>query len=337
MLQAELKILGGKHQGKAIPLSTKKFLVGREQDCQLRPNSDLVSRHHCVFTIDDYAVRLRDLGSTNGTRVNGQPLHGEVTLKSGDQIGIGKLELELVVRQRAAVPVAAEGAGPSFSSTGLSSGELDVTSTTGTVEIPILAGGQAVNSGDTSFELPTTAFLPASDTSTTLAADTTIIPGSAPGMPAGFPPGYAPMPPAGYPGAMPPGYQAAPGYPPGYPAQPGYGQPMGYPGQPMAYPGQYAPGYGQAYPAMPGYPMQMQMPYAGAYPGQTAPAPAAPAPDSAEIAVRLPPPDQTGVKAPAPAPAPVATDAAAGPPKTEEKPSNTAADIIKNYMQRRNR
>ena len=68
MLQAELKILGGKHQGKAIPLSTKKFLVGREQDCQLRPNSDLVSRHHCVFSIDDYAVRLRDLGSTNGTR-----------------------------------------------------------------------------------------------------------------------------------------------------------------------------------------------------------------------------------------------------------------------------
>src|SRR6185436_9233316 len=100
MLQAELKILGGKHQGKSIPLSTKKFLVGREQDCHLRPNSDLVSRHHCVFSIDDYAVRLRDLGSTNGTRVNGKPLHGEVILKAGDQIGIGKLELELVIRQR---------------------------------------------------------------------------------------------------------------------------------------------------------------------------------------------------------------------------------------------
>ena len=31
MLQAELKILGGKHQGKAIPLTTKKFLVGRNR------------------------------------------------------------------------------------------------------------------------------------------------------------------------------------------------------------------------------------------------------------------------------------------------------------------
>jgi pSer/pThr/pTyr-binding forkhead associated (FHA) protein len=89
MLQAELKILGGKHQGKLIPLNTKKFLVGREQDCHLRPNSELVSRHHCVFSIDDYAIRLRDLGSTNGTIVNGSNLRGEVILKSGDRITIG--------------------------------------------------------------------------------------------------------------------------------------------------------------------------------------------------------------------------------------------------------
>ena len=94
MLQAELKILGGKHLGKLIPLNVKKFLVGREQDCHLRPNSDLVSRHHCVFSIDDYAVRLRDLGSTNGTLVNGKNIRGEVMLKAGDRISIGKLELE---------------------------------------------------------------------------------------------------------------------------------------------------------------------------------------------------------------------------------------------------
>ena len=89
MLQAELKILGGKHQGKLIPLSTKKFLVGREQDCHLRPNSDLVSRHHCVFSIDDYAIRLRDLGSTNGTLVNGEPVQ-EKELNHDDRITIGQ-------------------------------------------------------------------------------------------------------------------------------------------------------------------------------------------------------------------------------------------------------
>jgi pSer/pThr/pTyr-binding forkhead associated (FHA) protein len=323
MLQAELRILGGKHQGKAIPLSTKKFLVGREQDCQLRPNSDLVSRHHCVFTIDDYAVRLRDLGSTNGTRVNGKPLHGEVTLKAGDQIGIGKLELELVVRQRVAVPTAEPDAPAPL--LGLSSGELEIAPALGTVEFPANPGDVLPVAHETTFEMPTTFIPPTDETSTSLAADTTIIPGNAP-VPL---PGYAPMPAAGYPGAVAPGYPGVPGYPGGYP-----GQPMAYPQQPM-YPGQY-PGYPpQGYPAMPGYPMQ-QMPYGGGYPQPAAQQPAAAAPEAAAIAVRLPPPESTGVKAPPPAPA-AAPDASGAAPKTEEKPSNTAADIIKGYMQKRNR
>jgi pSer/pThr/pTyr-binding forkhead associated (FHA) protein len=327
MLQAELKILGGKHQGKAIPLSTKKFLVGREQDCHLRPNSDLVSRHHCVFSIDDYAVRLRDLGSTNGTRVNGKPLHGEVTLKAGDQIGIGKLELELVIRQRSATESPVEVMAPEAQAPllGLSSAELDLASTMGTVEIAPVEAGIGQVAGETSYELPTTFALPSEDTSTSLTADTAIIP-TMPGGPVPVPgayPGYPQMP--VYPGQM-------PAYP-GYPQQMGSpGQQMGYPGQQMGYPAQYPTGY----PAMPGYPMQ-QMPYATGYPAAPAapmPSPAAPAVADAGMAVKLPPPESTGVKAATPPP-PAAPDAAGGAPKTEEKPSNTAADIIKSYMQRK--
>ena len=93
MLTAELKVVGGRHHGRIIPLNTSKFLVGREQDCHLRPNSEMVSRHHCVFVLDDYTVRLRDLGSTNGTFVNNQRVRGIVTLKAGDLIRIGKLDL----------------------------------------------------------------------------------------------------------------------------------------------------------------------------------------------------------------------------------------------------
>lgn len=318
MLQAELKILGGKHQGKSIPLSTKKFLVGREQDCHLRPNSDLVSRHHCVFSIDEYAVRLRDLGSTNGTRVNGKPLHGEVMLKSGDQIGIGKLELELVIRQRVAVP---DTPAPVL---GASASDAEIATTPAiTVEdvaIPIPMPSE------TSFELPTFG-APADDTSTSLTADTTILPSTAPipgaplpGTPGQFP-AYPGMPVAAYPGYPAGAYPAAPGYP-GYPQQPGY---------PAQYPG-YPPGYA----AVPGY----SMPYSGGYPMPAAPV-AAPAPAAAPaaaadpLAVKLPPPESTGVKAPPPPAAP-AEGAAAAAPKVE-KPSNTAADIIKSYMQKRNR
>ena len=97
MLKAELKVVGGKQHGSLIPLQAKKFLVGREQDCQLRPTSESVSRHHCVFSIDDYGIRLRDLGSTNGTFVNGQRVQGQVVLQPNDRVLIGKLEFEIVI------------------------------------------------------------------------------------------------------------------------------------------------------------------------------------------------------------------------------------------------
>lgn len=310
MLQAELKILGGKHQGKLIPLNTKKFLVGREQDCHLRPNSDLVSRHHCVFSIDDYSVRLRDLGSTNGTMVNGTLVRGEVLLKAGDHVTIGKLELEVAIRQSVAKPAPVSSLSnpptPAPSSVSLSTSEI----TTSSEDV------------DTSYELP--AFAPPSTTEVSVAApaDTAIIGATDPQM---QPPGYGGYPPQGYPQMMPAGYPMPggymppqyPQYPPAYGQMPGYGQPMGYPQM----------GYPQMMPMQQGYPTTAAV--------APAPAPAEPepepAPSSSQLAVRLPNPEDTGVK-PAAAPAPAAPGAA---PKKEEKPSTSAADIIKQYMSRR--
>lgn len=104
-MHVALKVIEGKQAGTLIPLNRNKFLIGREEDCQLRPNSDLVSRHHCVFSTDDFTVRIRDLGSTNGTYVNNQRITGQVVLKQGDQIRIGKLAFEIQIRKDA--PVAA--------------------------------------------------------------------------------------------------------------------------------------------------------------------------------------------------------------------------------------
>ncbi len=324
MLQAELKILGGKHQGKAIPLSTKKFLVGREQDCHLRPNSDMVSRHHCVFSIDDYAVRLRDLGSTNGTRVNGEALRGEVVLKPGDQIGIGKMELELVIRQPAAVIA-------QVSTKAGSSSEIESVPGGVTAEIPIYLGdsnGEIANAelNETAYEIPEIVGPAAQDTAMAIANDTAILAGSAS---TGYPAGYPQMAPPGYPQMMPQGYPQM---------MPGYGQ------QPMGYPQQYPPGYGQpAYPQMPGYPigmpMQGGMPMPPGYPmpsGYPTPVSVEPvgAPPVSEVAVRLPPPESTGFKD---APPPAAPAPGGAPAAPVEKPSTSAADIIKNYMQKRTR
>jgi len=128
-MRAELKVVEGKHQGAVIPINRKKFLVGREEDCHLRPNSDLVSRHHCVFTIDDYSVRLRDLGSTNGTLVNDARLNGQIELKDGDTVRIGKLLFQMVIR--VSVPSAAvAAASSSVSQSSVSQSQMPIESST---------------------------------------------------------------------------------------------------------------------------------------------------------------------------------------------------------------
>jgi len=318
MLQAELKILGGKHQGKSIPLSTKKFLVGREQDCHLRPNSDMVSRHHCVFLIDDYSVRLRDLGSTNGTRVNGEALRGETMLKSGDHIGIGKMELELVVRQVASVQAPAKVTGNSGDSSVIHS-DSAILNVAAASDSSLEVSNATIS--ETSFEMPAAVSAVSADTTTGFVNDTAIVVGT-PVAPIGAP-GVIPAMVPGYPGMVPQGYAMMPGYPQA---------PVPYPPQYQQYP----PGFGQpGYPAMAPYPMGMP-----AVPGYAPAGTVEPERPKAvaEPAVRLPPPETTGYKPPpSAAPAPVSTAEGTAPKAAEEKPSNTAADIIKQYMQKRNR
>jgi len=116
MLNAVLKVVGGKQDGKLIPLNTKKFLIGREQDCHLRPSNESVSRHHCAITIDDFSVRVRDLGSSNGTSINGKRIIGVQEADPGDALRIGNLEFEIVFT-RSGAPVASgvsEKGGTSF-------------------------------------------------------------------------------------------------------------------------------------------------------------------------------------------------------------------------------
>ena len=63
-------------------------LVGRNDDCGLQMEEDEVSRRHCEVTCSRNRHVIRDLGSTNGTFVNDQPV-GERELRDGDQIQIG--------------------------------------------------------------------------------------------------------------------------------------------------------------------------------------------------------------------------------------------------------
>lgn len=306
MVAAELKVVGGKHAGQVIPLNRRKFLIGREQDCQLRPNSDMVSRHHCVFSVDDFSVRLRDLGSTNGTLVNGERIRKETVLSSGDRILIGNLDFELVIRQGVSVP---DSDSKSMTPIPLTNEDTQVNSRT-VLEMPTtpIAAADAITSRapETTQVVPTQSI--PEPTTAVAAAPTTVSTAETMVMPQG---------------------QVIPGQ---YPYQPMMNPMMQPMMQPMGYAGgmyggmpyqQMMAGYGQMYPQM--------MPQMG-YPMQAQPVPSpAPAPSAAAgIEVALPDPSLTGAKeneAPKGSSGASTSDAA--------KPTGAADAIIKQYMGRR--
>jgi pSer/pThr/pTyr-binding forkhead associated (FHA) protein len=317
MRQAELYVVSGRQAGTVIPLQEGKFLIGREEDCHLRPNSDLISRHHCVFTVDDFTVRLRDLGSTNGTLVNGERIRGGVVLNSGDVVSVGKIELRVVVKDPASDTSSSIAVNHDTSVFTPS-----VPAPASSPNLPVAPQNEtSVDTGGSSFEIPA-----ASET----VADMPQVQNPYAGTPAGDTqfafPGSIPMAPQGMPQqGMPQGMQGTLGYPqmaypqmmpygyPGYPPQM-YGQPMGYPQMPAGYPQ-------QAYQM----PQQVEQPPA-----------AAPAPSAESMAVKLPDPAETGAKAPAPKPAPPAGgETKSADAKNKEEAPKRAEDIIQQYLKRR--
>lgn len=93
-MQVNLRVLAGPYQGRVYNFTQPDtFLIGRTDDSHLcLPQDKFFSRHHCLLEISPPRCFLRDLGSTNGTFVNGQRV-SEVSLKSGDQIQGGETVL----------------------------------------------------------------------------------------------------------------------------------------------------------------------------------------------------------------------------------------------------
>jgi pSer/pThr/pTyr-binding forkhead associated (FHA) protein len=73
--------------GAPIDLVKDVTLVGRKEDCDLRLEHKSISKMHCVLVKTDGLLLLRDLGSTNGTRVNGQRVR-RAALLPNDQLTI---------------------------------------------------------------------------------------------------------------------------------------------------------------------------------------------------------------------------------------------------------
>ena len=100
----KLVVASGKHAGKVISVRRNRFLIGRAEECDIRPLSEQVSRRHCVLHIGPAEVWAEDLGSRNGTYVNGGKISGRVRVADGDVIRVGSLELRLSCVDPAAQP-----------------------------------------------------------------------------------------------------------------------------------------------------------------------------------------------------------------------------------------
>ena len=73
---------------KSLPPGT--YVIGRSPEVEIFANTPLLSRRHARLTIHDDHLLLEDLGSSNGTFVNGKRVLSQAALASGDEIRLGK-------------------------------------------------------------------------------------------------------------------------------------------------------------------------------------------------------------------------------------------------------
>jgi pSer/pThr/pTyr-binding forkhead associated (FHA) protein len=91
-----LRFISGKYQGGEFPIvSDKQILIGRSSDLDMVLVEDMVSRKHARIAPQGEQIWIEDLGSTNGTFVNGEKIK-RARLKEGDRVLIGTSILKVI-------------------------------------------------------------------------------------------------------------------------------------------------------------------------------------------------------------------------------------------------
>ena len=91
-----LRFISGKYQGGEFPLRmNREIIIGRSSDLDMVLVEDMVSRRHAKITTTDTEIYIQDLGSTNGTFVNGEKVTRS-RLQEGDRILVGTSIIKMV-------------------------------------------------------------------------------------------------------------------------------------------------------------------------------------------------------------------------------------------------
>jgi pSer/pThr/pTyr-binding forkhead associated (FHA) protein len=91
-MRAQLIPLAG---GPPVEVAKEMMLIGRQEDCDLRLDHKSVSKMHCVLVKTDGLLLLRDLGSTNGTRVNGTRVR-RAALLPNDKVSVANFHFRVL-------------------------------------------------------------------------------------------------------------------------------------------------------------------------------------------------------------------------------------------------
>jgi pSer/pThr/pTyr-binding forkhead associated (FHA) protein len=91
---ATLRVLRGFYEGLEVPIDRDRIVIGRGREADLAVAEPTISRQHAAIERDADGFSLQDLGSTNGSRVNGRR-ETRARLRDGDEIELGRLQLRL--------------------------------------------------------------------------------------------------------------------------------------------------------------------------------------------------------------------------------------------------
>src|SRR5215468_7048471 len=95
-----LQVVRGRSATTTLKLADGVTTLGRHDDCLIRIKSSQVSRRHCELLEVGGKLTVRDLGSSNGTFVNGKRVLGQQPLKAGDELTVGAITLRVVTLGR---------------------------------------------------------------------------------------------------------------------------------------------------------------------------------------------------------------------------------------------
>jgi pSer/pThr/pTyr-binding forkhead associated (FHA) protein len=97
--EVSVVVLSGGDSGNEFPIEKSGVVMGRGADADLRFVDEAMSSQHAVLEFANECMRIRDLGSMNGTLVNGSEVKA-TELKNGDRFKLGGHEFQLVVTPR---------------------------------------------------------------------------------------------------------------------------------------------------------------------------------------------------------------------------------------------